>query len=161
MTNWSFSVSVRLLILKISLDIISKVKCPITDNHWLSMIVDFSFDLYTQYYLLWSNYRDMNITSLFFNSFAPADVYVRKLVFCLLPGWRIFATWSAMLDFPSDANKTHFGRSWFLLNYVWLALENQVRNESRDSLMNIHQTKKSTWRFIHNFQWNLLRIIDP
>ena len=27
--------------------------------------------------------------------------------------------------------------------------------------MNIHQTKKSTWRFIHNFQWNLLRIIDP
>ena len=27
--------------------------------------------------------------------------------------------------------------------------------------MNIHQTKKSTWHFIHNFQWNLLRIIDP
>ena len=27
--------------------------------------------------------------------------------------------------------------------------------------MNIHQAKKSTWRFIHNFQQNLLRIIDP
>jgi hypothetical protein len=26
--------------------------------------------------------------------------------------------------------------------------------------MNIHQTKKSTWRLIHNFQWNLLQIID-
>jgi len=66
-----------------------------------------------------------------------------------------------MLDFPSDAHKRHFGRSWFLLNYVLLALENEVMNESRDSLMNIHQTKKATWRFIHNFQWNLLRIVDP
>jgi type VI protein secretion system component VasA len=27
--------------------------------------------------------------------------------------------------------------------------------------MNIHQAKKSTWRLIHNFQWNLLQIIDP
>ena len=43
--------------------------------------------------------------------------------------------------------------------FDWLS--SQVRNESRDSLMNIHQTKKSTWRFIYNFQWNLLRIIDP
>jgi hypothetical protein len=34
--------------------------------------------------------------------------------------------------------------------------ENEVMNESRDSLMNIHQTKKFMWRFIHNFQWNLL-----
>jgi hypothetical protein len=44
------------------------------------------------------------------NSFAPADAHVCQLIFCLLPGWRIFATWSAMLNFPSDTNKCNFDR---------------------------------------------------
>ena len=53
--------------------------------------------------------RDQSVKPKLVNSFAPADAYVHQLIFCLLPGWHIFATW-----FP----ERHFGRSWFLLKLL-------------------------------------------
>ena len=49
----------------------------------------------TSYY----NYEPGSMTTIL-NSFAPADAYVRQLIFCLLPGWRIICDMIRHVGFP-------------------------------------------------------------